>query len=167
MVMRIRKSRIKRPLILLLVSILTLSILIPTIGIIGDAKDAPEYDHIIVLSSYNDYSATTSIKCRLGDRISIDMRRLDDPIGKLYIQIIDPFDRVWKSYEIKSECDRCNQTSLILDMPTDGIYKIQVSIPFLGEDATVAYTITHRHDLGRFRPSAENDIKLPGSFDLK
>jgi len=161
---RLQKDRMKRSLILVLVAVLAFSIIVPATGITGNAKDTQVYNHIIVLSANNNYSAITSIKCSLGDQIFIDMKQLDDPTGRLYLQIIDPFDRVWRSYEIGKEC---NQISLVLDMPTNGIYKIQVStIPLIGDDATIAYTITHKQEVGRFRPPVETDIKLPGSFDL-
>jgi len=162
--MRMKRGRIKKTLLFFLISILALSIFFPVIGVIGESKDISAYDHIIVLSSYNDYSAATSIKYNLGDQIFIDMKRLDDPIGKWYLQIIDPFDRVWKSYEVGKEQD---EISLTIEIPTDGIYKIQVSIPFMGEDTTIAYTIKCIRNAGRFRPHEEIDIKLPGSIDLK
>ncbi|RZN71527.1 MAG: hypothetical protein EF807_02270 [Candidatus Methanolliviera hydrocarbonicum] len=131
-------------------------------GLVGESKGISDYKHIVLLSQKTP-SVTTNVDCRWGDKITVDIERLDDEKGPSWLYIYDPFGREWETLEIR-EGNR--EICRSFKIPSDGNYKMSLTTNRNAHGSTIVYTIFRQPKRGNMymRPI---DIKFPGSADLR
>ena len=148
-------------LVLCLASALVLVASISSMGIVGESKGISDYKHIVLLSQKTP-SVTTNVDCRWGDKITVDIERLDGEKGPSWFCIYDPFGRDWETLEIREGQEICKSFKI----PSNGNYKMSIITNRNARGSTIGYTIDRQPKFGNMYMKPI-DIKFHGSGDLK